>query len=38
VLGSTLENLLSGNMRGLAGMGFGQMNGTRALHNSYAGK
>jgi hypothetical protein len=40
VIGSTLENLLGGDVRGLAGMGsgFGQMMGTRERRNSYAGK
>jgi hypothetical protein len=44
VLASTLESLLAGNIRGLAGIGmpFGQMsghmNGTPERHNSYAGK
>lgn len=40
VLGSTLENLLGGNLRGIAGIGmpFGQMMGTRERHNSYAGR
>jgi hypothetical protein len=40
VLASTLENLLSGNMRAMAGIGlpFGQMMGTPQRHNSYAGR
>jgi hypothetical protein len=40
VLASTLEGLLSGNLRNLAGIGgaFGQMNGTREQRNSYAVK
>jgi hypothetical protein len=38
VLGSTLQNLMSGNMRGLAGMPVGQLMGTRERNNSYAGK
>jgi hypothetical protein len=40
VLASTLENLLSGDIRSMAGIGmpFGQMAGTRDPHNSYAGK
>jgi hypothetical protein len=40
VLGSTLENLLNGDIRGLAGksLPFAQMMGTRERHNSYADK
>jgi hypothetical protein len=38
VLGSTLENLLVGNIRSMAGLPFGQMMGTRERHGSYAGK
>jgi hypothetical protein len=38
VLGSTLQNLMSGDFRGLTGMPFGQMMGTRERHGSYAGK
>jgi hypothetical protein len=38
VLGSALQNLVSGDMRGLAGMPIGQMMGTHERHNSYAGK
>jgi FecR protein len=40
VLASTLENLLSGNLRSLAGVGlpFGQIMGTQQRNNSYAGK
>ena len=40
VLGSTLENLMSGDIRGLAGVGlpFSQMMGTHERNNSYAGK
>jgi hypothetical protein len=38
VLGSTLQNLMSGDIRGLAGLPFAQMTGTHERHNSYAGK
>jgi hypothetical protein len=38
VIGSALQNLMSGDMRGLAGMPIGQMMGTHERHNSYAGK
>jgi hypothetical protein len=38
VLGSTLQNLMSGDFRGLTGLPLGQMMGTRERHGSYAGK
>lgn len=40
VLGSTLANLLGGDVRGMAGLSlpFGQMSGTRAPRASYPGK
>ncbi len=38
VLGSTLQNLMSGDMRAMAGMPFSQMVGTHQRQNSYAGK
>ena len=38
VLGATLKNLLSGDIRGLTGLPISQMMGTREHHNSYAGK
>jgi ferric-dicitrate binding protein FerR (iron transport regulator) len=38
VLGSTLQNLMSGDIRGLAGLPFAQMTGTRQRQHSYSGK
>jgi hypothetical protein len=38
VLGTTLQNLLNGDIRGLAGLPIGQMMGTHERHPSYAGK
>ncbi len=38
VIGSALQNLVSGDMRGLTGMPIGQLMGTHERHNSYAGK
>jgi hypothetical protein len=38
VLGSTLQSLVNGDFRGLPGLPFGQMVGTRERHNSYSGK
>jgi hypothetical protein len=38
VLGSTLQNLMSGDIRGLAGLPFTQMMGTRERQHSYSGR
>jgi hypothetical protein len=38
VLGSTLQNLMNGDIRGLAGLPFAQMTGTRERQHSYSGR
>jgi hypothetical protein len=38
VLGSTLQNLMSGDIRGMAGLPIGQMLGTHQRQNSYANR